>query len=318
MNPLLFIVTALIWGSTWLAIQFQLGEVMPLWSLTYRFGGAALILIIFCFFTKKNLRFNGRQHAWIALQALLVYSVSYVLFYMTSQYFVSGIVAVIFASIIIWNIINSRLFLKSTLNLKTIIGAAAGLGGLLCIMWAEISRLDNQDTWFLIEGLFLGCSGALITSLGQITTMANVRRGLPIIQTNALGYGYASIFMALTALLFGHPLAFDYSLSYVSSLLYLSLFGTVIAFLSYLTLIDRIGSDKGAYVFILTPIVALLLSSFYEGFPWSPLTIVGLLLIITGNILVMIKRHQPSHQLLNNEPKKPANTPVNQSMADNA
>lgn len=318
MNPLLFVITALIWGSTWLAIQFQLGEVMPLWSLTYRFGGASLILIAFCLFTKKNLRFNKIQNAWIALQAILIYSINYVLFYMTSQYFVSGIVAVIFASIIIWNIMNSRIFLKSPLELKTIIGAAAGLGGLLCIMWAEIARLENKDIWYLMEGMLLGCTGAFIASLGQITTIANVRRGLPILQTNALGYGYASIFMALTALFLGHPVSFDFSFPYVSSLLYLSLFGTVIAFISYLTLIDRIGSDKGAYVFILTPIIALLLSSFYEGFPWSSLTIVGLFLIVIGNVLVMLKHQKSRTQHPNNEPHQPANTPAHHSMADNA
>ncbi len=289
MNPLLFFVTALIWGSTWLAIQFQLGQVMPLWSLTYRFGGAAIILIAYCFFTNRNLSFNRQQHAWIALQAFLVYFTNYVLFYMASRYFVSGIVAVIFASIIIWNIINSRLFLKSTIEIKTIIGAIIGLAGLLCIMWAEVTRLENQDFWFLLEGIALGVAGTLSASLGQITTMANVRRGLPILQTNALGYAYGSVFMIVAAILLGHPLDFDFSLTYVSSLLYLSLFGTVIAFLCYLTLIDRIGSDKGAYVFILTPIIALLLSSLYEEMPWSFLTVGGIGLVVIGNILVMLR-----------------------------
>lgn len=262
---------------------------MPLWSLTYRFGGAALILITYCLIANKNMRFNSKQHAWIALQACFVYFINYVLFYLASHYFVSGIVAVLFASIIMWNIINGRLFLKSKIVHRTLYGAIIGLAGLLCIMWAEVARLEDKDFWFLLEGIALGCAGALCASFGQITTMANVRRGLPILQTNALGYAYASVFMIIVALIFGHPMTFDFSLSYVSSLLYLSLFGTVIAFLCYLNLIDRIGSDKGAYVFILTPVIALLLSSLYEDLSWSVLTIFGLIFIVIGNVLVMTK-----------------------------
>lgn len=292
MNVLLFITTALIWGSTWLGIQYQLGGVSLFWSLAYRFGGAAIILFIYCLATGRSLRLAPKQHGWIALQSLFMFTLCYVLFYSVSSYFVSGIVAILFASIIFWNIINSAVFLKNPMILKTIVGALCGLMGLVCIMWAEILRLENCDFWYLMKGLMLGGIAAACASLGQTASVANARRGIPLIQINAYGYAYATLFLSLYALAIGQPPTFDLSAPYVLSLLYLTVFGTVIAFLSYLTLISRIGSDKGAYVFIFTPLIALSLSSLYEDFSMSGMTVLGLVLVVVGNILVMAKRPQ--------------------------
>lgn len=290
MNVILFFITTLIWGSTWLAIQYQLGEVSPLWSLIYRFGFAAVILLTYCFLRQESLLFNKKQHAWIAFQAFFMFFLNYVLFYFASDYFISGIVATIFAILIIMNIINGRIFLKNTIELKTVIGALVGISGLICVVWSEVLRLEDQDGWTIFEGLALSIGATMSASLGQIVFMTNVKRGLPVIQINALGYAYGSFFTLIVALIFGHIPTFDWSWTYISSLVYLSFFGTVIAFLAYLTLAKRIGPEKSAYAFVLLPIIAMGLSSLFEDLTWTVHTAIGMALVLVGNVLVMSKK----------------------------
>jgi len=290
MNIVLFITTALIWGSTWLAIKLQLGQVLPLWSLVYRFAIAAVILITYCTIARIPLSFNRQQHGWIAIQALFTYFLNYMLFYFATGYFASGIVATLFAVIMIANIINGRIFLGNPIELKTVLGAFIGLMGLVCIIWSEVVRLEDKDMWYIIEGVALGIGGAISASLGQMTVVFNTRRGLPMVQTNALGYAYGSLFTLIVALTLGQAPGFDLSWTYVSSLLYLASVGTVVAFLCYLTLITRIGPEKSAYAFVLIPIIAMGLSVFYENMTWTSQAIFGSGLVLLGNVIVMAKK----------------------------
>lgn len=290
MNNILFLTTTLIWGSTWLAIKFQLGTVSPLWSLVYRFGFAAIILISYCFYRRESFSFTLKQHTWIAFQAFFLFFLNYILFYLTSSYFVSGIVATIFASLIIMNIINGRVFLKNKIEAKTVIGALIGITGLILVVWSEIARLEDKNTWTILTGLALGFGATLSASFGQMIFMANSKRGLPVIQLNALGYAYGSFFTLLTALILGHIPTIDWSLTYLVSLMYLSLFGTVVAFLAYLTLAKRMGPEKSAYAFVLLPIIAMALSSLFEDLSWTTNTIIGMCLVLLGNVLVMTKK----------------------------
>lgn len=286
MNIILFITTALIWGSTWFAIKLQLGQVLPLWSLVYRFAIAAVILMAYCVIAKHTLSFTRQQHGWIATQALFTYFLNYILFYLATDYFVSGIVATLFASIMVINIINGRIFLGNPIELKTVLGAFVGMVGLVCIIWAEIVRLEDKDIWYIIEGVALGIGGALSASLGQMTVIFNTRRGLPMVQTNA----YGSLFTLIVALVLRQAPGFDPSWTYVSSLLYLASFGTVVAFLCYLTLVTRIGPEKSSYAFVLIPIIAMGLSGFYEGMTWTAQAILGSILVLIGNVIVMAKK----------------------------
>jgi drug/metabolite transporter (DMT)-like permease len=290
MNFALFLITTLIWGSTWLAIQYQLGVVSPFWSLVYRFGFAAFILITYCLYRQESLSFNQKQHTWIAIQAFFMFFLNYVLFYLASSYFVSGIIATIFAILIVMNIVNSRIFLKNSIDSKTIAGAIIGIFGLIFVVWSEITRLENKDIWVIFEGLALSLGATLSASLGQIVFIKNVKRGLPVIQINALGYVYGSFFTLLLALILGHTPTIDWTWPYMSSLVYLSFFGTVIAFLAYLTLAKRIGPEKSAYAFVLLPIVAMALSSLFEDLTWTTQTITGMALVLLGNVLVMAKK----------------------------
>lgn len=289
-NIILFLMTASIWGTTWLAIKYQLGVVHPLWSVSYRFAISGLILLSFCKIKGLNLKFSRAEHIWIGLQAFLLFSLNYFFYYMGTDYFVSGIVAVIFASIVIFNIMNARLFLKIPLSKSAIIGSIIGLIGLAVIFRTEIYRLANQDIFAVLTGLGICLVGTAIASTGQIIATANMKRAIPYLQTNAIGMTYGGIYTALGAMIIGEIPTFDFSVKYTASLLYLSIIGTVIAFGLYMKLVQNIGPNKASYAFVLIPVVALTVSSLFEDFTWTSETVGGIALVVLGNIIVMVSR----------------------------
>ena len=290
----LYFITAFIWGSTWLAIHFQLGSVSPLWSLAYRFAIATVALWFYCFLTCRSLKFNSKQHNAIALQGLLMFSLNYVLYYFSAMYLNSGILAVIFATIILMNIFNSRLFFKTPIDLPLFLAAIIGLLGLVQVFWSEFSKLHaaGGDVKSFGLGLVLAVAATYIASLGNMASAYTLRvYRLPIIESNTLGMTYGTLYLAAFAIIFGIEPNFDFSLIYSGSLIYLGLFGSVIAFGTYISLLNQIGPERVAYVFVVTPIVALLLSTWFEDFHWSIGTFIGLFFVLLGNILVLNKKY---------------------------
>ena len=286
-NAFLYIITVLIWGSTWLAIKFQLGVVSPEISIAYRFGLAASILIVFSLIRRLPLRFDLRTHGFFALQGLLLFSLNYILVYFAEGYLTSGLVAIIFSVIIITNVIFGAIFLHNPVRPRVVIGAMFGLAGLAFVFWPEISTFSLSSQKVL--GIVLVFISTISASLGNVVSARNQRNELPVIQTNAYGMLYGAVFMFLLAVLRGAQLEFDTSSSYIFSLLYLAVFGSVIAFGSYLTLLGRIGLDRAAYVTVLFPIIALILSTMFEGLQWGMLQLVGVALVLLGNVVVLAK-----------------------------
>lgn len=287
-DSILYLITALIWGSTWLAITFQLGEVPPELSIAYRFGLASAVLVLYSLLRRLSLRFSLRQHGYIALQGLFLFSLNYILVYMAELYLTSGLVAVIFSTIVIMNVLFGALLLGNPIRPRVILGAVLGLAGLVLVFWPELSQFNlNRER---ILGAGLAFAGSASASLGNIASARNQRAGLPVVQVNALGMGYGALFMALLVVLRGSPLRFEASAPYVLSLLYLSIFGSVVAFGSYLTLLGHIGPDRAVYVMVLFPIIALALSTLFEGMAWSPLPLVGVGMVLLGNLFVLQRR----------------------------
>jgi len=286
-NGFLYLITAIIWGSTWLAIKFQLGTVMPEVSIAYRFALAAAMLFIFSFLRRLPMRFGWRSHLFMAMQGLFLFSLNYMLVYLSEGYLTSGLVAIIFSTMIIMNVLFGAIFLHNPIRMQVVIGAVVGLVGLTWIFWSELSSFDLSSQRAL--GFILAFISAVSASLGNIISARNQSHGLPVVQTNAFGMAYGVIFMLVLALFRGSKLTFDPSIGYIISLLYLALFGSVIAFGSYLTLLGRIGPDRAAYITIIFPIISLLLSTAFEGLIWSIYQLVGVGLVIIGNAIVLTK-----------------------------
>jgi len=287
---LLYAGTVLIWGSTWLAIKYQLGLVAPELSIAYRFTLAAAILMIYCLATSKRMRYSLRDHLGMATLGLFLFSANYFVFYLATYDLTTGLIAVIFSGIVVTNIIFGALFLGNPIRPRVALGAAFGIAGLATVFWPEIQgfNLANQGS----RGLMLSIVGTILASVGNMASASNQRRGLPVLQANAYGMTYGAIFMLAFALIGGKPFVFDMSPLYIGSLLYLALFGSVFAFGFYLTLLGRIGPDKAAYATVLFPLIALGLSTVFEGYQWSAPAIVGMVLVLFGNILVLSRKRR--------------------------
>ncbi len=290
-NKFLYIVTVLIWGSTWIAIKYQLGSVDPLISTFYRFAIAALILIIFCHVRGLKMRFSLKDHIFLALFGFLLFSVSYWMVYIAEMHITSGVVAVTFSSIVFMNIINGAIFLKTPIKSQMVAGAVIGIIGIGFIFLPEIKSFDFSDK--SVQGLGMCFLSVLMASLGNIVSARNSENNLPIVQANAFGMAYGAIILLLLAVLLGKEFTISLSASYLVSLFYLAFFGSILAFGSYLTLIGKIGADKASYAIMVVPVVALIISSFYEGYVWNLQSIIGLMLVLTGNFLALRKKHLP-------------------------
>jgi len=293
-NLLLYASTVFIWGTTWLGIKFQLGSVGPMISVTYRFTAAAAILLLYCKLRGLNMRFSIRAHLFMALQGVLLFGLNYWLVYLAEVYITSGLVAVVFSTIVFMNIVNGSLFLGSPIRLRVVTGAAVGLAGIGLVFWPEIKTFDLSDT--AVYGFLLGLLGTFMASLGNITSVRNQKDRLPVIQTNAFGMAYGAASVCAVCLINGKSFTFDPSFAYLASLIYLSVFGSIVAFGCYLTLVGRIGADRAAYAGMLFPLVALGISTLFEGYRWYATSLAGMLLVLLGNVWVLHRRrHAPSN-----------------------
>lgn len=285
---LLYGLTVLIWGTTWLAIKFQLGSVDPMISVVYRFFVAAVLLHCYCRIRGLPMRFRFGEHLYLALQGVLLFGFNYWLTYLAEVHLASGLVAVVFSTLVLWNMVNGAVLLRSPVRPFVLVATLIGLAGIGILFWPEIKSFSFSDHAF--SGLLLSVAATLSSSMGNILSARNQRANLPVIQSNAYGMSYGAVVMGVLALLTGKEFGFVVSFSYVGSLFYLAVFGSIIAFGSYLTLIGRIGADRAAYASMLFPVVALGISTVYEGYRWSLPGLAGALLIITGNLIVLNRK----------------------------
>ena len=177
-NFILFSIPALIWGSTWLAIKYQLGVVDPLVSVSYRFLLAAIILFAYCSITGMNLRYSVKQHLFMALQGLLLFGVNYWLVYLAEVHFASGLVAVLFSTVIFFNIINGAVFLKSKIRLNVLLSSLLGFIGIILVFKDVLFGFtfsSVESSALLLAGISI-----VIASLGNITSAYNQKKNSPL------------------------------------------------------------------------------------------------------------------------------------------
>jgi drug/metabolite transporter (DMT)-like permease len=286
-NAALYTVTVLIWGMTWYVVTFQLGVVPPEISVGYRFILAGLILLAFCVATRRRLRFAGREHVAFALQGLFIFAINYTLIYFAASRLPTGLIAVVFSTIIVFNILFGALIFRTKVRPQVVLGALFGVAGTALVFAPEFAAFDAASPRF--TGIMLSLLAVILASIGNMMSVRNQRAGLPVVQTNAYSMLYSGIAVLAYGLLRGLPLAFDPSFDYVASLLFLAVFATAIAFGGYLTLLGRLGADRAAYIMVLFPIVALAMSTAFEGFHWSAATAGGVALVLLGNLLTLAR-----------------------------
>ncbi|MGH8167147.1 MAG: DMT family transporter [Woeseiaceae bacterium] len=284
-NGLLYLITVLVWGSTWLAIEFQLGVVAPEVSVFYRYCLAALMIFGWCRARGLNLRFDRRAHGRFVLLGLLLFCLNYILTYYAQQYITSALTAIAFSTMLWMNIVNARIFFGVRSGPRVIVGSLLGVAGITTLFLPQVGSLSLTDPTLYGAGLCV--LAAFVASLGNMASQAAQKSGLPVVQANAWGMFYGALLTGAIALAQGHAFNFDSSVGYVVSLGYLAVFGSVIAFGAYLTLLGRIGAHKAGYAVVMFPVVALVLSVLFEGLQITAHLVAGIILVTAGNVVIL-------------------------------
>ncbi|WP_432464460.1 MULTISPECIES: DMT family transporter [unclassified Agarivorans] len=287
MIALIYVATVGIWGTTWLAIAYQIGNVPIANSIMYRFAIAALILMIFLRLSGRLQKLNPKQHFSCLLLGLCLFSCNFMLFYHAAQYIPSGLISIIFSIATIMNMGNSWLFYKQRPSLRLLVGGAIGISGIVLLFYPNLQQSEGLGEQVL--GLLMALAGTYCFSLGNVLSAKQQKQGLPVLSVNAYGMAYGASFLLLWCLLSGQGFHLTSSVKYLSSLFYLALVGSVLGFSFYLILVGRLGPQKAAYTTVLFPVVALGLSTLFESYQWTPLALLGVATVLIGNLIVFTK-----------------------------
>lgn len=284
----LFLLTVIAWGGTNFAIEWQIAAAAPEPAIAYRYGLCALLMFGFVALRGQPLRFRLQDHVWFALLGAFFFSINYILLYHSQVYLVSGVVAITFSTMVLFNILFAAIFLGDRIHFNVVFGAVLGLSGIALMFWPDLVKFDlNGDA---LKGLGLSLLGSATASMASIVGARNQRAGLPILSQNAWAMLYGTGIVAVVALLRGAPWAIQWSWGLAISSLYLIPIATLLGFFLYFALIARIGPDRAGYVMIVYPLSAMVLSTLFEDFTWTPLSAVGAVIVLVGNIFAMTGR----------------------------
>ena len=283
-NFLLFTIAILSWGTSWYAIKFQLGPVPSELSVAYRFLAGGLILLAFAKF-KGHRKFSLKEHGLMLGQGLFLFCGNYILIYHSSHFLSSGVAAVVFSTLGLFNAINARIFLRQELSPVVLFAGILSIFGLVFVFWQDFIALDAGTQ--LIAGLALALGSAYLASLGNMIAFQTKKLDLPIVPLTGYAMFYGSLISLAFSSLRGQTLVFDTSTNYLLSIAFLVIFATVLAFISYLTLLRDVGPSKAAYVIYGYPAVALVVSAMFEGYKISAVNLIGFALVLTGNLMIL-------------------------------
>ncbi len=284
-----FVIITLIWGSTWIVIRDQISTVPPVWSVAYRFVIAAAAMFAYARATGVSIRIGRRGHALALLFGLPQFFLNFNFVYAAEKYITSGLVAVVFALLMVPNSALGWLFLKQRVTARFALGSAIALAGVALLFVQEL-RTANVAPREVLLGIGLTLLGVLSASAANVLQAAERMRSRPIAAMLAWGMFYGALANALTAFaLYGAPVA-EARFLYWAGLVYLGLIASALAFTFYIGLLRRIGPGRAAYSSVLIPILAMGFSTLFEHYRWSTLAVAGGLLALAGLVIALRSR----------------------------
>ena len=287
MNLFLYIAVVLIWGTTWIALTFQ-KNLEPTVAIFWRFLIASACIFIFLLIRKQLIKLSVKDQLFCVLQGACVFGFNFFFIYHATAYINSGLESVIFSMAVLFNTINSYLFFKQKIPLKFYLATLLGFLGMLALFWHDlIGTAFKPET---LKGIGLCMLGTYGFSLGNMVSIRHQKNKLDILNTNAYAMFYGMLIMGGLAWLQGYNFFPQFTLGNQIAILYLAIIGSVVGFTAYFSLIGRIGAGKAAYSTLLFPLVALTISTFFEGYVWSVSAVLGVVLILCGNAVFFIKK----------------------------
>jgi drug/metabolite transporter (DMT)-like permease len=276
---------SLVWGTTWFAITLQLGSVSPIVSIVYRFALAAALLFAWLSLRKQPIALTKAQHLAVFGQGLFTFAADYSLVYMAEARIPSAVVAVVFAGLAYVNLVLFRFTLGQKAGRGAWTGAALGVAGVAVMSMAELIRADMDVR--AMAGLGMALTGVCCAAVGNLCAHRAQHEKAPLGAATAWAMAYGAGTLTLVALVTGTRWSFEWTTEYVGSLLYLSVFGSVLAFVVYFGLARRRGYSFASYIGALTPPVAMLVSALFEDARFGLAAIAGLALVLTGQALLI-------------------------------
>lgn len=281
LNAVLFISTVVIWGTTWIAISAQIGEVPVVTSIFLRFALAGAIMLIGLGVVQR-LR-TPVSWVWVAVQAICIFCLNFIGLYFASEYISSGLVSLIFSLAAILNAIGARLFFGDVISGRAVCAGGIGAAGLTLVFWSDLAVEFTPD---VLKGIAWAGFGTLMFSLGNMASRRNTVLGTSPVTANAWGMGIGALALSVMILLAGGTLRLSNDPVYWSALVYLAVIGSIAGFTTYLVLVARIGSVQAGYATVLFPVVALTISTLFEGYIWTPWAGMGVALTLLGNFII--------------------------------
>lgn len=286
------VVCTLAWGTTWYAITQQLGVVDPVASVVYRFVLAAALLFAWCALRREPLGLTRGQHMEALGLGVSTFAINYIFVYWAEARVSSAVVAVLFASLAFVNLVLFRIVFGQRASIGAWIAALLGICGIAILSWGEIAQASfDASTWYGIGLVFVGVAGSAI---GNVYARRGQDIGAPIAASTAWAMVYGVVTLIALGVWRGVDWHFDTRAPYVVSLLYLAVIGSVVAFLLYYGLARRRGYATASYISALTPPLAMLISTVFEGKQWSAHAFVGVVFVLAGQWLLLRSRKDPN------------------------
>ncbi|MEP1698816.1 MAG: DMT family transporter [Paracoccaceae bacterium] len=280
-SAVLLVVTVLIWGTSWIALALQIGPVPVSVSVFYRIALAAILLILALAATRRLVL--PAQWRFVILQAICLFSLNFVALYNAAALIPSGLLSVVFSLASIFNALNARVFFGDKITLRVVLAGLLGVSGLVLVFWDSLAVSFDPDT---VRGVGWALLGAMIFSWGNMASRRNSATGTTPIIANAWGMSIGAGVLLVLALATRQPLVVPTDPTYLAALLYLAVFASVIGFTTYLMLVSQIGSAQAGYATVVFPVVALVISTFFEGYEWTASAVIGVALALLGNAVM--------------------------------
>lgn len=284
-----FAVATIVWGTTWIVIRGQLGSVPPTWSVAYRFGVAAAGMFVYAIATRAPIRIGWSGHGFAALFGFAQFVLNFNFVYRAEAHITSGLVAVLFALLLVPNALLGALFLKQPVGGRFLGGSVVAVTGVAMLIAQEM-RADSSDAAATLLGTGLTIAGVLSASVANIMQGTARARALPMASTLAWSMTWGTAFNAVIAFATVGPPIIDPSPAYLGGVVYLGLMASAVAFTCYFGVIRAIGPARAAYSGVLTPIIAMVISTVAEGYRWSPLAAGGGIVALAGLVIALSAR----------------------------
>ena len=284
---LAFALVALIWGSTWLVIKDQIGFSPPGWTVTWRFILAAAGMAGLAAWRGESLALPRKGIALAALVGLAQFCSNFQLVYRSEHYVPSGLVAVLYALLIVPNAVLGRVFLKAPLRGRFLAGSGVAIVGIALLIAQEYREHMGDGGGNTLLGVAFALGGVMSASSANILQNTPLGRAQPLIPFVTWAMAAGALGDGIAAYALHGPPVVPHDLRFWGGVAWLALAGSVAAFPIYFALIRQIGAGLAAYTNVVVPVVAMALSTLFEGYRWTPLAVGGSLLAGVGLLIAL-------------------------------